>query len=239
MRLVSDIASARRSLHSSVRVPADQDSEIERLHSVNERLRRELAEIKEREAQALKLADRDGLTGLFNRRCMLELLDAAVAQANRRRQFVGVLFIDLNGFKGINDEYGHAAGDKILTTVAARISARVRTGDFVCRYGGDEFVVILPRVPDAAAVTGVADVIRERVALPFWIQGNEQHLSAAIGESMSPHDGRSAEELLNRADQAMYRMKARLARPLVRLGSSPPRLFRRREDKSTPWRGEE
>ncbi|HEV7611114.1 MAG TPA: GGDEF domain-containing protein [Steroidobacteraceae bacterium] len=206
---------------------------MERLRTVNERLLRELAELKEREAQALKLADRDGLTGLFNRRRMLELMDAAVAEANRRRHCVGLLFIDLNGFKGINDEYGHAAGDKILTTVAARVSARVRTGDFVCRYGGDEFVVILPSVPDAAAVTRVADMIRERVALPYWIQGSEQHLTAAIGESMYPHDGKSAEELLNRADQAMYRLKARLARPMVSLGSTPQRLFRRREDKSS------
>ena len=83
---------------------------------------------------------------------MLELLEAAIAEAARQWQCVGLLFIDLNGFKGINDEYGHAAGDKILTTVATRIAARVRTGDFVCRYGGDEFVVVLPSVPDAHAV---------------------------------------------------------------------------------------
>jgi diguanylate cyclase (GGDEF)-like protein len=233
MRLDSDIAPTHRSLRSVARAPADPRPEIERLRSVNERLLRDLAELKEREAQALKLADRDGLTGLFNRRRMLELMDAAIAEANRRRRCVGLLFIDLNGFKGINDEHGHAAGDKILTTVAARISARVRTGDFVCRYGGDEFVVILPSVPDAAAVTRVADMIRERVALPFWIHGCEQHLTAAIGESMYPHDGKSAEELLNRADQAMYRLKTRLARPMVSLGSTPQRLFRRREDKSS------
>jgi diguanylate cyclase (GGDEF)-like protein len=144
---------------------------------------------------------------------------------------VGLLFIDLNGFKGINDEYGHAAGDRILTTVATRIAARVRTGDLVCRYGGDEFVVVLPSVPDAAAVTRVADTIRERVALPYWIQGNEQHLTAAIGESMYPHDGDSAEVLLHRADQAMYRLKTRLARPMMSLGAMPyQRLSRRRND---------
>jgi diguanylate cyclase (GGDEF)-like protein len=140
----------------------------------------------------------------------------------------------LNGFKGVNDEYGHAAGDKILIAAAMRIAARVRTGDFVCRYGGDEFVVILPSVPDAAAVTRVADTIRERVALPYWIKGQEQHLTAAIGESTYPHGGSSAEELLHRADQAMYRLKARLSRPMVSLGSMPcPRPSRRRSDSST------
>jgi diguanylate cyclase (GGDEF)-like protein len=233
MRLGSHITPPHRSLRSVARVPAEQSLELETLRVDNERLLRELAQLKEREAQALKLADRDGLTGLFNRRRMLELMEAAIVEANRRRHCVGLLFIDLNGFKGINDEYGHAAGDKILTTVAARVSARVRTGDFVCRYGGDEFVVILPSVPDVAAVTRVADMIRERVALPYWIQGSEQHLTAAIGESMYPHDGKSAEELLHRADQAMYRLKARLARPMVSLGSTPQRQFRRREDKSS------
>jgi diguanylate cyclase (GGDEF)-like protein len=232
MSLDSHVAPAHRSVRSVARVPADPGLEIEKLRLDNELLRRELAQLKEREAQALTLADRDGLTGLFNRRRMLELMDAAIAEAGRRRHSVGLLFIDLNGFKGINDGYGHAAGDKILATVAARISARVRTGDCVCRYGGDEFVVILPSVPDVAAVTRVAQMIRERVALPYWIRGVEQHLTAAIGESMYPHDGKSAEELLNRADQAMYRLKTRTAHPMVSLGSTPQRHYRRREDKS-------
>jgi len=218
-------------LRSLERNPTDARHELETLRATNARLMRELAALKEREAQAQRLADRDGLTGLYNRRCMLELLESAIAEAALQREYVGLLFIDLNGFKGINDEYGHAAGDRILTTVATRIAARVRTGDLVCRYGGDEFVVVLPSVPDAAAVTRVADTIRERVALPYWIQGNEQHLTAAIGESMYPHDGDSAEVLLHRADQAMYRLKTRLARPMMSLGAMPyQRLSRRRND---------
>ena len=202
--------------------------ELERLRAANKQLLDELAALREREAQAQRLADRDGLTGLYNRRRMMELVQTAIDEAV---QCVGLLFIDLNGFKAVNDEYGHAAGDRILTTVATRISARVRTGDFVCRYGGDEFVVILPNVPDAAAVGRVADTIRDRVALPYWVQGSEQHLTAAIGESMYPRDGRSAEELLNRADQAMYRLKAWRARPMMTLGGRPsPRLSRRHND---------
>lgn len=222
-------------LRNVVRNPADEGRELETLRSTNARLMRELAVLKEREARAQRLADRDALTGLYNRRRMLELLESAIAEAAQQRQRIGLLFIDLNGFKGINDGYGHAAGDRILTMVATRITARVRTGDIVCRYGGDEFVVVLPNVPDAAAVARVADIIRGRVALPYWIQGNEQHLTAAIGESMYPHDGEGAEMLLNRADQAMYRLKARLARPLVSMGSTPPpRQSRRHGDKSEP-----
>jgi diguanylate cyclase (GGDEF)-like protein len=223
------------SLRSVVRNPNDARRELELLRATNEHLLRELAALKEREAQTQQLADRDGLTGLYNRRRMMELLESAITEAAQQWQCVGLLFIDLNGFKGINDEYGHAAGDKILTTAATRIAARVRTGDLVCRYGGDEFVVVLPSVPDAAAVSRVADMIRERVALPYWIQGNEQHLTAAIGESMYPRDGDSAETLLHRADQAMYRLKARLARPMMSLGTTPyQRLSRRRNDKSKP-----
>ena len=220
-------------LRRVARDPTDTHRELETLRATNAQLVRELAALKEREAQAQRLADRDALTGLYNRRRMLELLEAAISEAVLQRQYVGLLFIDLNGFKGINDEYGHAAGDKILTTVATRIAARVRTGDLVCRYGGDEFVVVLPSVPDAAAVTRVADTIRERVALPYWIQGNEQHLTAAIGESMYPHDGDSAEVLLQRADQAMYRLKTRLAHPMMSLGAAPYRRLSRRHNDPT------
>jgi diguanylate cyclase (GGDEF)-like protein len=214
----------------SVRI---ERGELESLRDTNAGLMREIVELRAREAESQRLAERDGLTGLYNRRCMLQSLASSITEAAHSGQSVGLLFIDLNGFKAINDVYGHAAGDKILITVAKRIAARVRTGDIVCRYGGDEFVVILPNVPDAAAVTRVADTIRERIALPYWINGEEQHLTAAIGESRYPQDGDSAEVLLHRADLAMYRLKARLGRPLLSLGSSPqPRLARRRNDQA-------
>ena len=210
---------------------ATDPREVDTLRALNARLLRELAALKEREAQAQRLADRDALTGLYNRRRLGELLDAAVRAAARQSQCVGVLFIDLNGFKAINDEYGHAAGDRILTMVASRISARVRTGDFVCRYGGDEFVVVLPAVPDADAVTHVADTIRERVALPYRVDGTEQHLTAAIGDALFPRDGAAADALLRHADQTMYRRKIRAVRPMFNFGpvvhESPTR---RRDD---------
>jgi diguanylate cyclase (GGDEF)-like protein len=215
------------------RTARDVRRELEALRCTNTQLLRELAVLRAREAETQRLADRDGLTGLYNRRRMLEMLDAAIVEAQQRWQCVGLLFIDLNGFKGINDEYGHGAGDKILTSVATRIAGRVRNGDIVCRYGGDEFVVILPTVPNAASVSRVAETIRERVALPYWINGDEQHLSAAIGESIYPHDGENAAVLLHRADQAMYRVKTRMARPMLTLASTPfERPSRRRNDKT-------
>src|SRR5271154_5495031 len=147
--------------------------EIESLRAINAHLLRELAAMKAREAETQKLAERDGLTGLYNRRRMLELLEAAISDAVLQDLHVGLLFIDLNGFKPINDKYGHAAGDKILITVATRISARVRTGDICCRCGGDKFVVVLPGWRDPFPVSLLSFASRERVSLPYWI-GNEK-----------------------------------------------------------------
>jgi diguanylate cyclase (GGDEF)-like protein len=216
--------------------------EIESLRAINAHLLREIAALKARAAETQRLAERDGLTGLYNRRRMLELLEAAISDAVLQDLHVGLLFIDLNGFKAINDKYGHAAGDEILTTVATRISARVRTGDICCRYGGDEFVVILPGVPDPFPVSRVADAIRERVSLPYWIGNEQQQLTATIGESMYPYHGENAAKLLHRADEAMYRLKARIVRPspasTSKVAPGPQaRLTRRRNDKSKPRPG--
>ena len=213
--------------------------EIDALRAVNAHLRRELAAMEAREAEAQKLAERDGLTGLYNRRRMLELLEAAISDAVLQDLHVGLLFIDLNGFKAINDKYGHAAGDKILTTVATRIAARVRTGDICCRYGGDEFVVVLPGVPDPFPVSRVADAIRERVSLPYWIGNDQQQLTASIGESMYPYHGENAALLVHRADEAMYRLKSRIVRLPRDAAQSVPeqRLTRRRNDKTKPRAG--
>jgi diguanylate cyclase (GGDEF)-like protein len=204
-----DVAAAPVTLsEASVRSLVESRQEIATLRAINAHLVQQVAALRQREAHALRLADRDGLTGLFNRRRMLELLDGALATASQQKHRVGLLFIDLDGFKGINDDFGHAAGDKVLVTVASRIAARARIGDFVCRYGGDEFVVILPCVGDVAAVHQVADSIRKRVALPYRIDGIDLQVAAAIGVSIYPDEADTAASLLNRADESMYRVKA-------------------------------
>ena len=226
-----DVAAAPVSSRGSVaRTSRDAHREIDTLRALNAHLIRQIAVLKQREAYAQRLADRDGLTGLYNRRRMLELLDSSIADAAAHRHCVGLLFIDLDGFKAINDHRGHAAGDKLLITVAARVAGRARTGDYVCRYGGDEFTVILPRVVDLAAADQVADSIRKRVALPYRVDGTELHVTAAIGVSMYPNDGCSAAALLQRADESMYRAKARWTDRAAMLERFPAPA-RRRDDK--------
>lgn len=153
------------------------------------------------------LAHHDSLTELPNRALLNDRLEMAINTAKRRGEKVGLLFIDLDRFKNINDSLGHAAGDQILRLTAARLSATVRTDDTVARLGGDEFVVLLPRVRDERNLVEVAIKLREELLLPYILEEIPLHLSPSIGIAVYPDDGEDPSTLIKNADAAMYLAK--------------------------------
>jgi diguanylate cyclase (GGDEF)-like protein/PAS domain S-box-containing protein len=160
--------------------------------------------------QALRhIAMHDGLTGLCNRQSLQQRLGWALKRSQRDHKRLAVMFLDLDNFKRINDTLGHGAGDELIQACAGRISAVLREGDTVARFGGDEFVLLLEDLNDAADAASVADKVMASCADPFFIEGQDLHVTASIGVSIYPEDGTDAESLLKNADTAMYRAKER------------------------------
>ena len=181
---------------------------VEHLIRRNILLEQQLNQITNREAQARRLAYHDALTGLPNRTLLEDRFSQAISLARRQRKLVAMLLIDLDGFKSINDNLGHGTGDKVLRTVAARLAGSIRGADTVCRYGGDEFVVMLPEVEGPAMAAAAADKIRAALGEPEFVEGYEIRVTASIGTALYPVDGKSYEQLIKHADDAMYRAKA-------------------------------
>jgi len=181
--------------------------DLERLRAENRRLRQSLEAASNRASTAQRIARHDGLTGLPNRLFLIERLQRAVAVAGQRRHRLALLFIDLDGFKAVNDGFGHGIADRLLTTVASRIAACVRADDIACRYGGDEFVALLTNLGDASIAIGVSRKIREHIAERYTIAGHEIRITASIGLAVYPDHGDCWGKLLSHADAAMYRDK--------------------------------
>jgi diguanylate cyclase (GGDEF)-like protein len=155
------------------------------------------------------LAHYDDLTGLPNRVLFLDRLKQALVEANRDKQLVGVMFIDLDRFKAINDSLGHRIGDLFLKAVSERIVSCVREGDTVSRLAGDEFTLILRGINHVEDTARVAQKILDAINRPFDIEGQEVFASASIGVAIYPDDEMDVERLLRNADMAMYRAKER------------------------------
>jgi diguanylate cyclase (GGDEF)-like protein len=167
-------------------------------------------EIEEREKIAAELdflANHDALTGLPSLRLCKDRLDQSLAEARRNRQTSAVMFLDLDEFKEINDQYGHEFGDLVLKATADRIREEVRETDTVARIGGDEFVIILSSLPEDNIAERIAANVIEQIARPIEIKNTEVTVSASIGISLYPENGITAEELIRSADKAMYRVK--------------------------------
>ncbi|MFO7552366.1 MAG: EAL domain-containing protein [Haliea sp.] len=182
------------------------------LEEANRELQLDIARRKQAEDKLEQLAFFDPLTGLPNRRLMEDRLEHGLASSARQERYGALLFIDLDHFKDLNDSKGHNVGDALLVAVARRLTACIREGDTVARFGGDEFVVILESLGDelehsATRAEVVAEKILEEVASVCLQEGEDYRGTASIGISMFHGKGVSAEELLRRADTAMYQAK--------------------------------
>lgn len=169
---------------------------------------RDISERKRAEELISFQALHDQLTQLPNRRLFKEHLELALAQAARSGRMVGVMFIDLDRFKGFNDTYGHLDGDELLKALAQRLRGCVRAGDTVARQGGDEFTILLPDLIHADGAQTIASKIFAELEAPFHINGKEIQATASVGIAIYPRDGDSADLLLKNADIAMYQVKA-------------------------------
>lgn len=153
------------------------------------------------------VASHDALTALPNRSTLQRDLARAIKRSNRHQKRFGVLFVDLDRFKRINDSLGHGVGDALLKACGDRLAGVLREDDAVARFGGDEFVLVVENLSKASDAAVVADKVLSCCAEPFTIEGHELHLTASIGVSVYPEDGEDAETLLKNADTAMYRAK--------------------------------
>lgn len=167
----------------------------------------DITDRKRAEEQIRYQAYHDALTDLPNRTLFKDRLSLALAHANRRGHQVAVLFLDLDGFKLINDSFGHTVGDHLLQGMASRLKTCMREEDSVARVGGDEFTLLLMDLRSPADATVVARKILETVARPITVDGHELYVNCSIGISISPADGEDSETLLKNADNALYRAK--------------------------------
>ncbi len=185
---------------------------------------------KRHEAQLRHDATHDPLTGLPNRTLLLDRLRVSMAQARRNEQELALLFIDLDGFKPVNDAHGHRFGDAMLGALAQRLRESVRDTDTVARHGGDEFIVVLSPPSDLEVAEAIAGEILEQLARPVTVQGIRSSVGASIGISRYPADGTEAEALIMAADTAMYRAKAEGRGRACYFSGSPPASSRTRPD---------
>ncbi|WP_321887536.1 sensor domain-containing protein [Paraburkholderia bannensis] len=152
-------------------------------------------------------ANYDSLTLLPNRNLLRDRLQQALVAAQRHERGVAVVFIDLDGFKNVNDSLGHSVGDRLLGVVAERLTRCTRTSDTVARHGGDEFVIVLTDTIDEKSLIGWMERARQMISEPVMIDGTELYVGCSMGASVFPQDGNDAEALLKKADVAMYRAK--------------------------------
>ena len=185
-------------------------AQVERQFSERTReLESTIAQLLDRQKQLEAEVNHDNLTGLANRKLLNDRFLCAMKRARRSGESFALLMIDLNGFKAVNDNHGHAAGDKVLVTVAQRLETTLRTCDTAARLGGDEFVVLVESIHAAQEVVQIARKLAQALAQDICLQsGARVTVGASMGMALYPDDGLDLSSMLCVADQAMYECKA-------------------------------
>jgi diguanylate cyclase (GGDEF)-like protein/PAS domain S-box-containing protein len=169
----------------------------------------DITALKRQQASLGHLAYHDPLTGLPNRLMLVDRLDHALRAHIRNKMQLAVFFIDLDGFKAINDTLGHAIGDRLLQATGERLQALLRSGDTVARLGGDEFVIVIESCRSREGIVRIAQKLIATIAEPLHVDGHELEVRGSIGIAIAPQDGQDPDEIMNAADQAMYRVKTK------------------------------
>jgi diguanylate cyclase (GGDEF)-like protein len=194
---------------AGVIIAAIRDRHTRELFLLRQALHRDIELTKEAKRQSDYIADHDMLTEMPNRICFMRQLEAAIARAHEQHKTIAVLFLDLNGFKPINDRLGHEVGDKVLKIVAQRITSCVRANDLIARMGGDEFVVAveLDYFNILSAVERLQRELEKAIASPMGIEGGTLSVEASVGTARYPFDAEEADKLIRCADRRMYEAK--------------------------------
>jgi len=203
----AEIARLKQALSESQQQLRTFQQQIESLLQTETCQNQEILKLTKQLVRAHHYAHHDELTGLPNRSLLFDRLKQAMAQSDRQQKPMALLFIDLDKFKNVNDQLGHAAGDQLLRLVAERLTACMRYEDTVCRYGGDEFLILLTEIDDNDVVDVLIEKIRSRLSGPYEVDGHSIAITASIGATVYRVGGLSCNELIRQADSAMYRAK--------------------------------
>ncbi|MFP6797770.1 MAG: diguanylate cyclase [Pseudomonas sp.] len=192
-------------------LPTERGDELGKLardiRAMQEKILTQIIELNTNQQELQRMAHNDPLTGLPNRRLFFDRLQHAINNAERNGKLLGLLYVDLDHFKEINDTHGHAAGDEVLDNIAHLLASVTRSGDTVARLGGDEFVILFEEVESRATLLGIAQKLLALLQNRLLIDGKDLQVRASLGISIYPQDGRDAQTLLQNADRAMYSSK--------------------------------
>lgn len=224
---IAEILGRLHATHSALRAAQYRISQLVQTNVMLERHARALAEEVD---GTRRRALHDPLTGLANRSLLADRLKQSILHARRTERHMAVILLDLDGFKAVNDVHGQTVGDEVLCETARRTLASIRACDTACRFGGDEFVVVLSNIGRREDAEAVAEKIRAEIGRPLALGERMLTVTATLGMSLYPTDGRTADELVERADRAMYGIKgdatqraARATHPHFEMEGTNPR----------------